>query len=105
MSLCSWRATKQNTERNKTMNMQYTYEWFRGNKKHKYDCEDLKAVKARLEHLPKMMDELNELLKNGEHDKANSLALDMRYYIHETYTAIKSDYEYMLNEDVAMSDY
>ena len=76
-------------------NMQYTYEWFRGNKKHKYDCEDLKAVKARLEHLPKMMDELNELLKNGERSKAISLALDMRYYIHETYTAIKSDYEYM----------
>ncbi len=76
-------------------NMQYTDEWFRGYKKHKFDWEDLKAIKARLEHLPKMMDELNELLKNGEHDKADSLALDMSYYIHETYTVIKTDYEYM----------
>ena len=76
-------------------NMQYTKEWFRGYKKHKYDCEDLKAIKERLEHLPKMMDELNELLKSGESSKADTLALNMRYYIHETYTAIKSDYEYI----------
>ena len=76
-------------------NMQYTKEWFKDYKKHKFDWEDLKAIKSRLEHLPKMMDELNELLKNGESSKANSLALEMRYYIHETYTAIKTDYEYM----------
>ena len=75
--------------------MQYTDEWFRGYKKHEFDWEDLKAIKARLEHLPKMMDELNELLKSGERSKANSLALNMSYYIHETYDAIENDYQYM----------
>ena len=75
-------------------NIQYTKEWFKKNDV-SFESEDLKTIKDRLEHLPKMMDELNELLKNGESSKANSLALEMRYYIHETYTAIKSDYEYM----------
>ena len=76
-------------------NMQYTDEWFHEARRNSFDWENFKAIKDRLEHLPKMMDELNELLKNGERSKAISLALDMRYYIHETYTAIKSDYEYM----------
>ena len=75
--------------------MQYTKEWFGDYWKHKFVWEDFKAIKERLEHLPKMMDELNELLKNGESSKANSLALEMTYYIHKIYTAIKSDYEYM----------
>lgn len=75
------------------MNMQYTKEWFHNN--HDFESEDLKAIKERLEHLPKMMDELNELLKSGERRKADSLALSMSHYVHETWTAIKSDYEYM----------
>ena len=76
-------------------NMQYTDEWFDDYRKHEFDWEDLKAIKKRLEHLPKMMDELNELLKNGERKKANSLARSMSHYIHKTYTAIESDYEYI----------
>lgn len=75
--------------------MQYTDEWFRDYRKHEFDWEDLKAIKARLEHLPKMMDEMNELLKKGEHSKADSLALSMSHYVHKTLTAIESDYEYM----------
>lgn len=78
-----------------TMNMQYTDEWFSDDSNRDFDWKDFKAIKERLEHLPKMMDELNELLKNGESRKANSLALSMSYYIHKTYTAIETDYEYM----------
>lgn len=83
------------TERNKTMNMQYTDEWFDDYRKHEFDWKDLKAIKARLEHLPKMMDELNELLKNGERRKADSLALNMSRYVQRTSNAIESDYEYI----------
>ena len=75
--------------------MQYTDEWFSEARQRRFDWENFKAIKARLEHLPKMMDELNELLKSGERRKANSLALNMSHYIHKTYTAIKTDYEYM----------
>lgn len=89
------RMTKLSNEKSTTMNMQYTDEWFDDYRKHEFDWKDLKVIKARLEHLPKMMDELNELLKNGESSKADSLALSMSHYIHETYTAIETDYEYM----------
>ena len=77
------------------MNVKYTDEWFSEARRRSFNWEDFKAIKARLEHLPKMMDELNELLKSGERSKANSLALNMSYYVHRTWTAIKSDYEYM----------
>ena len=75
-------------------NMQYTDEWFKKNNDY-FKSQDLKAIKARLEHLPKMMDELNELLKSGEGREANSLALSMRYYIQELSDKIDSDYQYM----------
>ena len=75
--------------------MQYTDEWFRDYRKRKFNCEDLKAIKERLEHLPKMMDELNELLKNGERRKANSLALSMSYYVQRISNKIESDYQYI----------
>ena len=74
--------------------MRYTKEWFKKNDNH-FESEDLKTIKDRLEHLPKMMDELNELLKNGERDKANSLALSMSYYIQRLSDKIESDYQYM----------
>lgn len=77
-----------------TTNIQYTDEWFKKNDDD-FESEDFKAIKERLEHLPKMMDELNELLKNGERRKAESLALSMRYYVHGIWSAIKSDYEYI----------
>ena len=76
-------------------NMQYTKEWFGEERNLSFVWEDLKAIKTRLEHLPKMMDELNELLKNGERRKADSLALSMSHYVHKTLTAIESDYEYI----------
>lgn len=75
-------------------NIQYTEEWFDDDSNRYFDSEDLKAIKERLEHLPKMMDELNELLKNGDKD-ANIFAFNMSYYVHETWSAIKNDYEYM----------
>ena len=74
--------------------MQYTKEWFKKNNDY-FKSQDLKAIKERLEHLPKMMDELNELLKSGEGREANSLALSMRYYIQELSDKIDSDYQYM----------
>ena len=75
-------------------NMQYTKDWFKKNDVY-FESEDLKTIKDRLEHLPKMMDELNELLKNGEHRKANSLALSMSHYIQRLSDKIESDYQYM----------
>lgn len=75
-------------------NMQYTKEWFKKNKDY-FKSQDLKAIKDRLEHLPKMMDELNELLKNDEGEEAISLALSMRYYIQNLSDKIDSDYQYM----------
>ena len=89
------RMTKLANEKSTTRNMQYTDEWFRDDSNRDFDWEDFKAIKERLEHLPKMMDELNELLKSGERRKADHLALRMSYYMHKTYTAIKTDYEYM----------
>lgn len=74
--------------------MQYTKEWFKKNDVY-VKSEDLKAIKERLEHLPKIMDELNELLKNGERRKADSLALSMSYYIQSLSDAIESDYQYI----------
>ena len=76
-------------------NMQYTDEWFRDDSNRDFDWEDFKAIKERLEHLPKMMDELNELVKSGERRKAYSLAYDMSWYGHKTYDAIENDYQYM----------
>lgn len=74
--------------------MQYTKEWFKKNDKN-FDSEDLKVIKERLELLPKMMDELNELLKNGENEKADSLALSMSYYVQRISDKIESDYQYI----------
>ena len=48
-----------------TMTIKYTEEWFK-NEGGYVNPHDLKSVKERIEHLPKMMDELNELLKNGD---------------------------------------
>ena len=75
--------------------MQYTDEWFDEESNLRFDWENFKAIKERLEHLPKMMDELNELLKNGERRKADSLALNMSRYVQRTSNAIESDYEYI----------
>lgn len=74
--------------------MQYTDEWFRDYRKHEFDWKDLKAIKERLEHLPKMMDELNEKLKNGDKD-AHYLATRMKHYAYRTMCAIDSDEEYI----------
>lgn len=89
------RMTELSNEKSITTNRQYTDEWFDEESNLSFDWENFKAIKERLEHLPKMMDELNELLKNGESSKADSLALSMSYYVHSTLTAIESDYEYM----------
>ena len=74
--------------------MQYTEEWFNDDSNYYFDSEDLKAIKERFEHLSKMMDELNELLKNGDKD-ADYLALCIKRYTQRTLNAIESDYEYM----------
>lgn len=74
-------------------NTQYTDEWFE-KAKTSFDWKDLKAIKERLEHLPKMMDELNEKLKNGDKD-AHYLATRMKHYAQRTLSAIESDEEYI----------
>ena len=75
-------------------NMQYTKEWFEKNLYESFDWKDLKAIKERLEHLPKMMDELNELLKNGD-KYAGRLANDMEFYARKTMSAIESNEGYI----------
>lgn len=70
-----------------TMTIQYTEEWF-DEARHYVNPNDLKAVKERLEHLPKMMDELNELLKNGDME-AEHFALRMRNYARDCADAVE----------------
>ena len=98
MPLCSWRATKQTNTRKEqnTMNknMQYTEEWFDEARHYSFDWKDLKAIKERLEHLPKMMDELNEKLKNGDKD-AHYLATRMKHHAQRTMSAIESNEGYI----------
>lgn len=86
------RMIELSNEKSITTNMQYTKEWFHSN--HDFDSEDLKAIKDRLEHLPKMMDVLNELLKNGDKD-ADVFARRMSNYVQGTLNAIESDYQYI----------
>lgn len=74
--------------------MQYTEEWFDEARNNGFDWKDLKAIKERLEHLPKMMDELNEKLKNGDKD-AHYLATRMKHYAQKTLLAIESNEEYI----------
>ena len=76
------------------MNMQYTDEWFDEARHNSFKSKDLKAIKERFEHLPKMMDELNERLKNGDKD-ADYLALCIQRYTQRLVNAIESDYDYM----------
>ena len=71
-------------------NFKYNKEWFEKNLYESFDWKDLKAIKERLEHLPKMMDELNELLKNGD-KYAGRLANDMEFYARKTMSAIESN--------------
>ena len=75
-------------------NMQYTEEWFNDYSNYRFDWEDLKAIKERLEHLPKMIDELNAKLKNGDKD-AHYLATRMKHYAQRILSAIESDEGYI----------
>ena len=75
-------------------NFKYNKEWFEKNLYESFDWKDLKAIKERLEHLPKMMDELNELLKNGD-KYAGRLASDMEFYARKTMSAIESNEGYI----------
>lgn len=75
-------------------NFKYNKEWFEKNLYESFDWKDLKAIKERLEHLPKMMDELNELLKNGD-KYAGRLANDMEFYARKTMSAIESNEGYI----------
>ena len=75
-------------------NFKYNKEWFEKNLYESFDWKDLKVIKERLEHLPKMMDELNELLKNGD-KYAGHLANDMEFYARKTMSAIESNEGYI----------
>lgn len=58
----------------------YTEKWFREARSHNWERNDLLALKERMEHLPKMIDTLNELLKNGQKRDASNLAYDIEHY-------------------------
>lgn len=70
-----------------TMTIKYTEEWF-NNEGGYVNPHDLKAVKERIEHLPKMMDELNELLKNGDME-AEHFATRMKHYARNCADAVE----------------
>lgn len=73
--------------------MQYTEEWFKKARAY-VEHEDLKAVKECLEHLPNMMDELNELLKKGDKE-AEHFADMMKYYIIDCAILVKYEADYI----------
>lgn len=60
----------------------YTEKWFRDARSHAIKCKsnDLLALKERMEHLPKMIDTLNEMLKNGYNRDVGDLAYNIDYY-------------------------
>ena len=74
-------------------NTQYTEEWFE--EAYSYvNPKDLKAVKERLGHLTKMVDELNELLKNGD-EEAEHFATRMKIYVRDCADAVENGGEYI----------
>jgi hypothetical protein len=68
----------------------YTEKWFRDARSHNWERNDLLALKERMEHLPKMIDTLNELLKNGQKKDASNLAYDIEHYAYRIARAMDS---------------
>lgn len=62
----------------------YTKEWFRDVRSHEFKCKsnDLLALKERMEHLPKMIDALNEMLKNGYTREVSELVYNINHYVY-----------------------
>ena len=60
----------------------YTEKWFSDARDHELKCErnDLLALKKRMEHLPKMIDTLNEMLKKGYSREVGNLAYAIEHY-------------------------
>lgn len=60
----------------------YTEKWFRDARSHTLNCErnDLLALKECMEHLPKMIDTLNEMLKNGYNKDVRALVYNIEHY-------------------------
>lgn len=60
----------------------YTEKWFSDARSHEFKCEynDLLSLKERMEHLPKMIDTLNEMLKNGNTGVVSNLAYNIEHY-------------------------
>ena len=60
----------------------YTEEWFLKARSRELECarDDLSALKERMEHLPKMIGVLNEVLKKGYNEAARDLADNIEYY-------------------------
>lgn len=60
----------------------YTEKWFSDARSHEFKCKnnDLLALKERMEHLPKMIDTLNEMLKKGYSREVGNLAYNIEHY-------------------------
>ena len=69
------------------MNTQYTEDWFENEfSSHRYDdCNDILSLKKRMEHLPKMMDTINEILKEGTGNRKeiSNLVYNIDRYVKE----------------------
>lgn len=62
----------------------YTEKWFRDARSLAFKCKsnDLLALKERMEHLPKMIDTLNEMLKNGYNREVGELVYNIDHYVY-----------------------
>ena len=60
----------------------YTEKWFADARSLEFECErnDLLALKERMEHLPKMIDTLNEMLKKGYSREVGELVYNITHY-------------------------
>jgi len=80
----------------------YTEKWFSKARSHTLNCErnDLLALKECMEHLPKMIDTLNEMLKNGYNREVRELAYNIEHYVYSMARFMDSTkYACMLNSN------
>lgn len=74
----------------------YTKKWFRDAHDHELKCErnDLLALKERMEHLPKMIDTLNEMLKRGYDRDVSALVYNIENYVYRIAHAMGGSTKY-----------
>ena len=74
----------------------YTEKWFSDarEREFKYGRNDLLALKERMEHLPKMIDTLNEMLKRGYDRDVSDLVYNIENYVYRIAHAMSGSTKY-----------